>query len=96
VTTHRWTSAPSDPSDTGNACSGSGCRLIHQMKPDYLLVILRSRLPHIPRARGDTIPLTILGVNGIYRNARGDGTMQVPPEVPNQTDANFVLNVMTG
>jgi hypothetical protein len=37
-----------------------------------------------------------LGVNGIYRNARGDGTMQVPPEVPNQTDANFVLNVMTG
>ena len=25
-----------------------------------------------------------------------DGTVQVPPEVPNQTDANFVLNVVTG
>jgi hypothetical protein len=53
-------------------------------------------LPHIPRSHGDTIRLTILGLNGIYRNARGDGTTQVPPEVPNQTDANFVLTVMTG
>jgi hypothetical protein len=53
-------------------------------------------LPHIPRARGDTIPLTILGVTGIYRNARGEGTMPAPPEVPNQSDANFDLKVMTG
>ena len=32
----------------------------------------------------------------IYRNARGDGTIQVPPDVPNQSDANLVLNVRTG
>jgi hypothetical protein len=43
--------------------------------------------------RGDTVPVSIVGGTGIYTNARGDGTAQVPPEVPNQTDANFVLNV---
>lgn len=36
------------------------------------------------------------GTYGIYRNARADGTIQVPPDVPNQTDANFVLKVLTG
>jgi hypothetical protein len=45
--------------------------------------------------RGDKVPLSIVGGTGIYQNARGDGTVQVPPDVPNQTDANFVLN-MTG
>ena len=44
-------------------------------------------------ARGDTIPLSIVGGTGTYTNARGNGTVQVPPEVPNQTDANFVLNL---
>jgi hypothetical protein len=44
---------------------------------------------------GDTHPLTILGGNGIYTNATGTGTVQIPQDVPNQADANFVLN-MTG
>jgi hypothetical protein len=43
--------------------------------------------------RGDTVPLSIVGGNGIYQNARGNGSVQVPPDVPNQTDANFVLNL---
>jgi hypothetical protein len=42
--------------------------------------------------RGETLPVLILGGTGIYSDARGDGTIQVP----NQTDANFVLNVVTG
>jgi hypothetical protein len=46
--------------------------------------------------RGETVPLAIVGGTGAYSNARGDGTVQVPVNVPNQTDANFVLNVMTG
>jgi hypothetical protein len=41
--------------------------------------------------RGETLPVSILGGTGIYSAARGDGTIQVP----NQTDANFVLNVVT-
>jgi len=46
--------------------------------------------------RGDTVPFYIAGGNGIYRDARGDATVQVPPDVPNEVDANFVLNVVTG
>jgi hypothetical protein len=46
--------------------------------------------------RGETVPLGIVSGTGAYGNARGDGTVQVPVNVPNQTDANFVLNVMTG
>jgi len=46
--------------------------------------------------RGDTVPFYIAGGNGIYRDARGDATIQVPPDVPNEVDANFVLNVVTG
>jgi hypothetical protein len=42
---------------------------------------------------GQTVPLNIVGGNGIYQNAGGGGTVQVPPEVPNQTDANIVLNI---
>jgi hypothetical protein len=45
---------------------------------------------------GVTSPVTIVGGTGIYNNARGEGTIQVPPDVPNQTDANFVLHVLTG
>lgn len=41
--------------------------------------------------RGETFPLIILGGTGIFTAARGDGTIQVP----NQTDANFVLNIVT-
>jgi hypothetical protein len=40
--------------------------------------------------------VAIVGGTGIYANARGDGTIQVPPDVPNQTDANFVLHVLNG
>jgi len=46
--------------------------------------------------RGEVVPLAIIGGTGIFRNARGDGTIQVTPDVPNQADANFVLNVVTG
>jgi Allene oxide cyclase barrel like domain len=46
--------------------------------------------------RGETVPFAIVGGSGIYSNARGDGTIQVPIDVPNETDANFVLNVITG
>jgi hypothetical protein len=46
--------------------------------------------------RGETVPFAIVGGTGIYSTARGDGTIQVPVDVPNQTDANFVLNVISG
>jgi hypothetical protein len=45
--------------------------------------------------RGDKVPVSIVGGTGIYQNARGDGTVQVPPDVPNQADANIVLNLAT-
>lgn len=43
--------------------------------------------------RGDVVPFAIVGGTGIYQNARGNGTIQVPSDVPNLTDANFVLNL---
>ena len=46
--------------------------------------------------RGDTLPMSVVGGNGIYTNASGKGTAQVPPDVPNQTDANFVFNLTGG
>jgi hypothetical protein len=46
-------------------------------------------------AGGNPNPLSIIGGTGMYRNARGDGTIQVPVDVPDQTDANFVLDVIT-
>jgi hypothetical protein len=42
---------------------------------------------------GATVPFSIVGGTGIYQGAHGDGTIQVPPDVPNQADANFVLNI---
>lgn len=45
---------------------------------------------------GDANPLAITGGTGVYRNARGDGTIQVPVDVPDQTDANFVLDIIDG
>ncbi|MEN3321032.1 MAG: hypothetical protein V7643_4434 [Mycobacterium sp.] len=44
--------------------------------------------------RGDTAPISIVGGTGVYQNAHGNGTIQVDPNVPNQTDANFVLNLI--
>jgi hypothetical protein len=41
---------------------------------------------------GDTHQLSVIGGTGIYQNARGTGTVQIPHDVPNETDANFVLN----
>jgi hypothetical protein len=46
--------------------------------------------------RSETVPVSITGGTGIYSKARGDGTVRVLPNVPNQTDADFVLNVVTG
>jgi len=43
--------------------------------------------------QGKPHPIDIVGGTGIYQNAHGDGTIQIPPDVPNQTDANFVLNL---
>lgn len=45
---------------------------------------------------GQTVPFAIVGGTGTYRNARGDGTIQIPIDVPNRTDANLVINVITG
>ena len=41
---------------------------------------------------GQTVPISIVSGTGKYRDARGDGTIQLP----NQTDGNVVLNVITG
>ena len=40
---------------------------------------------------GKTVAFPITGGTGIYRNARGYGTVNVPTDVPNLTDANFLL-----
>jgi hypothetical protein len=40
---------------------------------------------------GKTLAFPITGGSGIYRNVRGSGTVNVPQNVPNYTDANFVL-----
>jgi hypothetical protein len=43
--------------------------------------------------RNEAVPLSIVGGTGMYQNASGDGTVQLVAGVPNQTDANFVLNL---
>jgi hypothetical protein len=43
--------------------------------------------------RGETLSAPITGGTGIYLGAQGFGTVQIPPEVPNETDANFVLHL---
>jgi hypothetical protein len=40
---------------------------------------------------GKTVPWAITGGTGIYRNIHGYATVQVPQDVPNLADANFVL-----
>jgi allene oxide cyclase-like protein len=47
-------------------------------------------------ARGETVPLSIVGGTGMYQNARGSGTVQIPMDVPDRADANFVLNLAGG
>lgn len=46
-------------------------------------------------SRGQAASFAIVGGTGIYRNARGDGSVQLPIDVPGKTDANFVINVIT-
>lgn len=46
-------------------------------------------------ASGEAVALDIVGGTGSYQGAHGTGTIQVPTDVPNQTDANFVLNIAT-
>jgi hypothetical protein len=45
---------------------------------------------------GQTLTGAITGGSGAYRHARGDATVQIPTDVPNQTDANFVLRLSPG
>jgi hypothetical protein len=42
---------------------------------------------------GQTLPIAVIGGTGDYRDARGEGTTQVPVDVPNLADANFVLTI---
>lgn len=42
---------------------------------------------------GRTLSFPITGGTGAYRHARGSGTIQVPVDVPGQTDANFVIHL---
>jgi hypothetical protein len=42
---------------------------------------------------GKTLPFPVTGGTGSYVGAHGYGTVQVPPAVPNETDANFVLHL---
>ena len=42
---------------------------------------------------GKTVSFPITGGTGRYRHARGEGTVQVPQDVPELADANFVLRL---
>jgi len=42
---------------------------------------------------GKTVPFAVTGGTGTYRHARGTGTVQLPQDIPNLTDARFVLNL---
>ena len=42
---------------------------------------------------GRTLDFAITGGTGRYRHARGTGTVQLPQDVPNMTDARFVLKL---
>jgi hypothetical protein len=42
---------------------------------------------------GETVSFPITGGTGRYRHVHGEGTVQVPQDVPNLADANFVLRL---
>jgi hypothetical protein len=42
---------------------------------------------------GKTLPFAVTGGTGAYRDTRGDATVQVLTDVPNQTDTRIVLAV---
>jgi hypothetical protein len=80
---------------TGNETSGqTACNGVFNLADGQLVV--QGVADTASFIRGDTIPVSVVGGTGIYQNARGTGTAQVPPDVPNQTDANFVLNLTGG
>jgi hypothetical protein len=43
---------------------------------------------------GKRVQWAVIGGTGAYRNARGWGSIVVPPKVPNETDALFTFHVM--
>ena len=42
---------------------------------------------------GKILAIPITGGTGVYRTARGEGTVQIPLDVPDQADASFVLHL---
>ena len=81
---------------TGNSTFGqSGCNTTFNLAGGQI-VVQGAVDTAAALVRGETVPLNVIGGTGIYQNARGSGTVQVPPDVPNQTDANFVLNLTSG
>jgi hypothetical protein len=42
---------------------------------------------------GTRVAGPVTGGSGIYRHARGYVTVRIPPDVPNLTDANFVIHL---
>lgn len=42
---------------------------------------------------GKTLSAPVTGGTGAYRDARGEVTVQIPPEIPDQTDAKFVIRL---
>jgi len=42
---------------------------------------------------GKAVPSAIIGGTGVYRSVHGAGTVSVPPDVPNYTDAIFIVRL---
>jgi Allene oxide cyclase barrel like domain len=81
---------------TGNNTAGqSGCNTTFNLAGGQIVIqgVVDTAAALV---RGETVPVNVIGGTGIYQNAHGSGTVQVPPEVPNQADANFVLNLTSG
>jgi hypothetical protein len=88
----RGTAGGSCTTLTGNETSGqTTCNSTFNLAGGQIVV--QGVVDTAAFVRGDTVPLSIVGGNGIYQNASGNGTAQASAEVPNQTDANFVLNL---
>ncbi len=78
---------------TGNATSGQqACNATLNLAGGQIVVQGVSDTAAL-FVRGETVSQPIVGGSGIYQNARGTATIQVPPDVPNLTDANVVLNL---
>jgi hypothetical protein len=55
-----------------------------------------SLTPQRSSSAATRVPHSVVGGTGVYQNARGNATVQVPPDVPNLTDANIVINLTGG